>query len=240
MAPNVKLMQGNNVTAKTTDSGYSTPTDEYCKEVSLEEENPKTTGNITDTAVHTVEDEDPVTLEAKWIAEDVLDSEYPIGGHNGNVTWPFRARHRSQRTVTVLRVVDQLLQKHEILYKSMVTRLNLTNHSNVKYLNVMCNEVFGDGKVTWGRIVALYALCVQIARHFKQEGVDRNAASESINHIGRYIGEKLADWIRQEGGWAAMEVACPPDDHMERAIWKGLMWTGCGLSFLATVINCVR
>lgn len=214
------------------DSGYSSPADNESRDILNQKNSRSCSGPLSDCV------EDPVVTEARRISRDILDSEW--GEDNGRATWHFGRQYQSPRSATILRLAQQLLDKHEILYKSMVGKLQLaSSNADAKLLDLMCDEVFGDGQVSWGRIVALYALCLAIARSSNNNG-DRRMAQRSVTHIGQYIGEKLVNWIKNEGGWAAIENACPPEDHMERTIWKGLLWTGISLGILASVINCVR
>lgn len=218
------------------DSGYSSPADNESQHLLdlMNNSSPELTNLIQ---------EDPVVTEARMIAQDILNSECPKydGAKIANTTWHLggQSSYQSPRSATVLRLVHQLLEKHEILYKSMVDRLHLTSRTNIQYLDQMCDEVFADGQVTWGKILALYALCAAIGRHFR-DSEKQDVARESVECIGQYIGKKVTSWIKKEGGWVAIEEAFPPEDHVEKRIWKGLLYTGIGLGVLASVINCVR
>jgi len=178
---------------------------------------------------------DSVALEAKTIVRDLVNLAYPK-----DPTQP-RPKHQSSHTKTVLRVVNEILDKYGKVYKSMVKTCKISDDEKSEAaLKVMCDELFEGGMVTWGRILALYALCFEIARHCYEQKESRLKTILICDYIGYYIGEKTAKWIKQDGGWSELEAVFPEKDLVEQRVWKGLLMTGLGLGVLATVIKIVR
>ncbi|XP_077866051.1 bcl-2 homologous antagonist/killer-like, partial [Saccoglossus kowalevskii] len=62
--------------------------------------------------------------------------------------------------------------------------------------------IFFDG-INWGRIVALLMFGYRIAMDVIQKGF-RGFFSKIIEFVVKFIiGEKIAQWIARQGGWAA-------------------------------------
>ena len=67
--------------------------------------------------------------------------------------------------------------------------------------NIILEEEHG-GVVSWGRIVTLYTFGAWVARFYHKSG-NTKLANEIGHFIGFYVGKRLKEWIRQEGGWVS-------------------------------------
>lgn len=135
---------------------------------------------------------------------------------------------------TMRRTVDEISLKHEILFDSMVNKLNVDRDNGLQtFINVV-EEMFRDGFYNWGRIVTVYAFGARLARYCVEAGM-----SESVQfvaeYVGSYVSDKLTPWIASQGGWDTF-LQYFPEKNMEGAIWRGLLYTVVGLGALATMV----
>lgn len=112
--------------------------------------------------------------------------------------------HPSVYASNMRRLVDKILGKHEILYKGIVTNLKLAEIDVHKTCCAIADELFADGKINWGRIVALYAFVGRLAKHFADHGLDGDEYTDALaSYLGDYVVEKLDRWITEQGGWVS-------------------------------------
>ena len=108
----------------------------------------------------------------------------------------------NEYATTLRRTVDEMSQRHEILFNSMVNKLNINRDNGLQtFINVV-EEMFRDGHYNWGRIVTVYAFGARLASYCMEAGM-----SESVQfvaeYVGSYVAEKLAPWISSQGGWVS-------------------------------------
>ena len=105
-------------------------------------------------------------------------------------------------TKTLRRTVDELSQRHEILFRGMVKKLEISPENvNQVFFNI-ADEIFKDKQYNWGRIVSVYAFGGRLAKHLSD-----NHLTTDIDFIGEFIGhyvsENLGWWIESKGGWVS-------------------------------------
>nr|AMT84566.1 Bcl-xL protein [Urechis unicinctus] len=169
---------------------------------------------------------DNVKQVAKELAVDIVNY---VSGHK-------HSKPVNQHAITLRRTVDELSEKHEIVFNSIVKKLQpLTRDTAVQtFFNVM-DEMFRDCSYNWGRVVSVYAFGGRLAKHF----VDIKATDfvEKVAEcLGTFVAEKLSKWIHQQGGWDAFDAYFPERSSMETVIWKSLVMTAFGLGALATMV----
>lgn len=131
-----------------------------------------------------------VKIIAKELAMDVVHhvSNYKSSGP------------QTHTAKTMRRTVDEMKARHEIMFNSMVQRLELTKESGFQTFTSVADEVFSDSRYNWGRIVSVYAFAGRLAKYY----VDHNMP-ECVDQMGEYLGDyvcsKLAWWIHKQGGW---------------------------------------
>jgi hypothetical protein len=116
------------------------------------------------------------------------------------------------------RVVDDLSSRHEILFESIVKRLQMNDNGHMstdacrRTFTSVVDELFADGRYNWGRVVTVVAFAGWLA---KRSGGTRQSttgpecdewAKTTGKVAGEYVAEKLADWIYQQGGWVSQLV----------------------------------
>ena len=88
---------------------------------------------------------------------------------------------------TMKRVSQELYQRHNILFDSMVKRYR------PGLFVAIAEELFSDDKINWGRIISLYTLCGLLAQHYKKELLPL-----CMSHFFR---RNLAAWVSDVGGF---------------------------------------
>ena len=112
---------------------------------------------------------------------------------------------KSQRSIlkyskTLKRTVNELLEKHSILFNGMVSKLNISEKNGYQTFHNVADEIFVDGQFNWGRIVAVYAFGARIAKYCVENNME-NYVDEIGGFLGSYVANKLGAWISRNGGW---------------------------------------
>ncbi|XP_076443453.1 anti-apoptotic protein NR13-like [Babylonia areolata] len=134
---------------------------------------------------------------------------------------------------TMRRTVKELSSRHDIAFKGMVNKLNLDSNNPFQTFVNVADEIFDDGQINWGRIVAVYAFAARLATR----ETDKSDFPKKIAlFVGKYVANKLGKWILDHGGWEAFAEYFPDQGEIEDTMWKGLLFTAVGLGALASVV----
>ncbi len=101
---------------------------------------------------------------------------------------------------TMRRTVDDLFEKHQILFVSMVNKLQITEEDGKDIFMNVANEMFRDGQINWGRLATVYALAGRMAKYCAEKNMVKYV-DKIAEFTGEYVSEKFARWIHSEGGW---------------------------------------
>lgn len=137
---------------------------------------------------------------------------------------------------TLLKCVRMMMLKHEIIFKGMMKRLQVTKETGYVSFVTVANTLFEDEKmvITWSRIVALYAFGGQLALYCKEKDMEDLAYTVAV-FLGNYAKEILAPYVASIGGWAKICEEFPEESDIENKIRRLLSWTAVGLGVAATV-----
>ncbi|CAG7816681.1 unnamed protein product [Allacma fusca] len=133
--------------------------------------------------------------------------------------------------------VYEILDKHLVVFNGMINRIQVTNYF---MFSTVANELFEanannevgdyDLRITWGRIVSLFAFAVRLAREYR-DSPDR--VDEVIRFLASYVTKHVIPFVRDSGGWASLVEQFPAgdmDSQMRRAIlWSGLCSLVCDI-----------
>ena len=98
--------------------------------------------------------------------------------------------------------VYQMLNKHSILFTSMVNRLNVVPDTAYEAFVCVADELF-DEDITWARIVCLYAFMGRLALWAKDRRM-HHLKKKLPMYVARYISEEIAQFIKVCGGWVSI------------------------------------
>ncbi|KAK7501741.1 hypothetical protein BaRGS_00007172 [Batillaria attramentaria] len=166
---------------------------------------------------------DQVRREAEVIAEDVILNF----GSDG------KRKPSNKFCKTMRRTVQELSNRHDIAFKGMVNKLNLDNNNPFQTFVSVADEIFDDGQINWGRIVAVYAFAARLAA---RDGQKSDFPKKIALFVGKYVANKLGKWILDNGGWEAFANYFPDQGEIEDTMWRGLLFTAVGLGALASVV----
>lgn len=104
---------------------------------------------------------------------------------------------------TLLRCTKELINKHSILFKGMMRRININDDTAYTAFNTAANELFEGDRciVNWGRIVALYAFGGQLALYCKEKQL--HCVERIPAFVGEYAKNVISNFVYQEGGWVS-------------------------------------
>ena len=105
-------------------------------------------------------------------------------------------------------LTTNLLKEHGGYLRQLASRVQLKNHSPCETIHNVSNELFDDGTINWGRIVALYTFVRLFVKSLCKSG------QQSYNYILRtkmtvasevyqYMDLHLRSWITANGGWVS-------------------------------------
>lgn len=137
---------------------------------------------------------------------------------------------------TMRRTVRELSDRHDILFQSMINRLQVDDTTLFVTFACVADEIFEDGQINWGRVVAVYTFAARLADSFIEDQKPE-AAKKIATYTGRYVGKKLGKWIIDNGGWDGFADFFPEQGQVEEKLWKGLVFAAVGLGALAIVAH---
>lgn len=186
-----------------TDEGFHSPSTSRSElrcskeeEAPKEEESPAQSRNSTTT---TTESPDNDVIKARRLAEFTVQA----------VTGKSQSRPQDSVEETLIRCVKSLMQKHEILFRGMMRRLDVRPETGYDTFVGVANELFEGQKraITWGRVVSLYAFGAQLALHSIEKN-EEDFCARIQEFLGQYASEVLVPFVKEEGGWVRMMLLC--------------------------------
>ncbi|XP_072048950.1 bcl-2-like protein 1 [Amphiura filiformis] len=141
----------------------------------------------------------------------------------------------SREAETLRRVGKEVDKRYEISLNGLITSLKFDpeNGGEEAFVETL-NSLFEKGPCNWGRIVMVYVFAARLAKycedHHKSEYVD-NIVSIS----GKYVAERLTNWIQKQGGWEDFNENYKAKDWKEKVAFNSLLVTGALLGGLAVL-----
>merc|ERR1711976_557857 len=175
----------------------------------------------------------PKKLAVENVQQTARELAYDIVYHVSNVK---TQKPVNRHAITLRRTVNEVSQKHEIVFNSIVRKLEpLTpDTASQTFLNVV-EEMFKDNHYNWGRVVSVYAFGAALAKHFAENN-KKDCMDLIAEFLAKYVSSKLGKWILQQGGWDAFDSYFPEKSSMENTLWRGLLYAFVGLGALATMV----
>lgn len=110
-----------------------------------------------------------------------------------------RCRHKAMKTMQ--KVVNELLQKHEIVFKGMLKRLDMDHKDDrMSFVKDVAESTFSDGTTNWGRIATLIAFGAVLSTHLK--GAGRPECMDAVaDQISSYLAIQKYEWLINNNTW---------------------------------------
>lgn len=114
-------------------------------------------------------------------------------------------RGLKEHVETLVRVGDEVEQKHRSLFRGMIKRLDVCSQSKVQLkelLRRVFDEMFADNHQNWGRIVTVLVFGACVSKTL----LDKNH-KELADMVAEYVGESVHtrshEWVSKQGGWVS-------------------------------------
>jgi len=132
--------------------------------------------------------------------------------------------HPSPLCRFVADICTQLGEENAEFFNTIGDNMNV-RQSNAKevYISV-CQTVFQDGIVNWGRIMSLITLAATFAVHLTKRG-ELGAVVKIPQWLGEVVDDELADWIVHRGGWE--DVQRTLTTRRQPSTWSRVLAYGC-------------
>ncbi|XP_020377579.1 bcl-2-related protein A1-like [Rhincodon typus] len=129
----------------------------------------------------------------------VLVKDYLKFALDGSQSVP--ATSSAAETLRKAAALFQRVREHE--FELYIKQLKLASIEDVKRaFPILMNEISSDGKDNWGRLVALYAFCGELARHLRRRGIPEEELVEDMAQcMAHHTWTLKAAWIQEKGGW---------------------------------------
>ena len=155
--------------------------------------------------------EEPIELTAECLANDVIryllkEDIYLIS--------------RDPISRSMRHNVYQMLNKHNILFTSMVNRLNVVPDTAYEAFMGVADELFLNGVITWARIVCLFAFMGRLALWARDRKMYALKSKLPL-YVSRYIGEEITHFIKGYGGWVSIRKILTKDCLCAPSIFQG-------------------
>ncbi|GFS79930.1 bcl-2-related ovarian killer protein homolog B [Nephila pilipes] len=129
----------------------------------------------------------------------------------------------------------EMERTHPELFQSVIENVglySLPSEGGVQnLLHALASELFREGQVTWGRIVALYAMAGALAVDCVKLGHPEFVLG-LVQVVGNCVERDLGNWIVQQGGWPALLTRFKKTPSLQGS---GLFVTSVIVAFIFTI-----
>jgi len=150
--------------------------------------------------------ETPSTPDYEATSQEVLDIETRqllgifLREHSG-LSVSRCNRNQRKPLSTMKRVVDDVIDKHRLAYKGMISKLGLDERGDdMSVITSVAQQIFNDGTTNWGRIVSLVAFGACVCQHQKDRGQE-HCVELVAQEISTYLLSDQRDWITKNNAW---------------------------------------
>ncbi|CAL8358629.1 unnamed protein product [Arctogadus glacialis] len=103
--------------------------------------------------------------------------------------------------VTMTRVVDGVLEKHQYAYKGMIQKLELDGRGeDMSFVTSVAKSLFADSTTNWGRIASLVAFGAALCRYLEARGKE-GCVSLVAEEISSYLLSDQREWLVKNNSW---------------------------------------
>ncbi|MGH0181362.1 UNVERIFIED_CONTAM: hypothetical protein FKN15_006428 [Acipenser sinensis] len=126
-----------------------------------------------------------------------LISEYLTGLPYYNTS---EDRHQNKPLMTLKRLGNTVIEKHEPEFNEMVCKLRMGQGINVDFVKDVAENLFSDGVTNWGGIVTLLAFGTVLVKHLKQNGLGHDI-ERLMEIVSDFLIREKREWILKNGDW---------------------------------------
>nr|AGK88246.1 Bcl2 protein [Mytilus galloprovincialis] len=122
---------------------------------------------------------------------------------------------------------DEFQERFQTQFDDMVNQLHITEATAYPTFQRVVQELFIDGNINWGRIVALFGFGGSLSVKCVQRGMPQLVDS-IVDWVSTYLCNSLEQWITDNGGWQGFVEAYNQGQNHNDSPWdvKGLVKYG--------------
>ena len=107
------------------------------------------------------------------------------------------------RTRLILRCLGEEFEcRYNQQINQMVQEIEITPQTAFPRFMGICDALFEDGEVKWGKIIALFAFGGALAMHCVQNGMPQ-LVGNVVDWMAVFCDARLGEWIQSNGGWVS-------------------------------------
>lgn len=141
----------------------------------------------------------------------------------------------------IINLSEKLTNDYKESFNNMPGQLKITEHSTCATFQAVCNELFVDGGISWGRIVAFFSFGGAMCEWRLERSLPR-AVREVEELMNAYINTKLNSWILANGGWDGLvdfykhvPASSLQKPELSNGVWSGKQMVGVATLGILTV-----
>jgi len=102
--------------------------------------------------------------------------------------------------LTIRSMGDEFEDRYRTQFEELSDQLQIAHHTAYSTFSTTAEELFLNGGVNWGRIVALFAFSGCLACRFCEQHLTELITS-LVDWTATYLEHNLGQWINSHGGW---------------------------------------
>lgn len=105
----------------------------------------------------------------------------------------------------VRELTNDIIEKHDV-YNTLCVNLGFTPENLQECFNDVAANIFEDGLINWGRLVALLGFSVKVTEYFRSKGFGNTYDNVVVELTTRFIVTHTGPWIESRGGWVSIII----------------------------------
>ncbi|XP_012670407.1 bcl-2-like protein 10 [Clupea harengus] len=173
-----------------------------------------------------------------WLWNETLElAEDYIGFCSGIQRTP-----PSESAVAMRHLAKELEQQHRSKFQSLSQTFLVSCGSDPSNsLRSVMEELVGDGKLNWGRVVSLFTFTGVLATELYTREEGRDCCQRLAHTIADYLGEEKRDWLTENKGWEGFcKFSRTPREVNQESSMKTALFAAAGVGIAGLTFLLVR
>ena len=111
--------------------------------------------------------------------------------------------HPSPVAKKVRELTHDIVEKHDV-YNTLCVNLGFTPENLQEYFNAVAANIFEDGLINWGRLIALLGFSVKVTEYFRCKGFGHTYDNVVVELTTHFIVNHTGPWIQSRSGWVSI------------------------------------
>lgn len=100
------------------------------------------------------------------------------------------------------RLGDACEERYGNTFSEMIQKLNVTEDTAAETFTTIMDEIFTDGVVNWGRVVALFGFTGRFVVYCWEHNM-QNMVDNIVELVTSYVDTNLRDWMQEHNQWVS-------------------------------------